>query len=180
VPDDAANWINIAIGILQVVFALVVVRHIARFGRAFPWLMVLMAFFFVRGADRIYSGFTESERLGIAVDLVALACVVLLIFGIDKTVRALRASQDEAKLRSEEYERALADYRRLARHRLANPITAIRGSISTLRDIPDLDEETRRELLEAVDSQAQRLEQVALDPEVTSDEERTLRPTPDL
>lgn len=176
---DVADAINIAIGILQVLFALVVMRHIARFGRAFPWLLVLIAFFFVRGTDRIYSGISESERLGIAVDLVALACVLLLILGIDKTVRALRASQDEAAFRSEEYERALADYRRLARHRLANPITAIRGSISTLRDL-DLDEETRRQLLETVDAEARRLEQVALDPEVASAEERTLRPTPNL
>ena len=177
---DASDAVNIAVGVLQVLFALVVARHIARFGRAFPWLLVLIAFFFVRGTDRIYSGISESERLGIAVDLVALACVVLLMLGIDKTVRALRASQDEAAFRSEEYERALADYRRLARHRLANPITAIRGSISTLRDLPDLDEATRRQLLETVDAEARRLEQVALDPDVASAEERTLRPTPNV
>jgi signal transduction histidine kinase len=177
---DAGDAINITLGILQVLFALVVVRHVARFGRAFPWLMVLMAFFFVRGTDRIYSGVAESERLGIAVDLVALACVILLILGLDKTVRALRASQDEAALRTEEYERALADYRRLARHRLANPITAIRGSIATLRDMPDLDRETRAQLLETIDAEARRLEQVALEPEAASDEERSLRPTPNL
>ena len=177
---DTGDAVNIAIGILQVVFALVVVRHVARFGRSFPWLMVLVAFFFVRGTDRIYSGLSESERLGIAVDLVALACVVLLITGIDKTVRALRASQDEAALRTQEYERALADYRRLARHRLANPLTAIRGSISTLRDMPDLDDATRRQLLDTVNEEAERLERVALEPEISSAEERGLRPTPDL
>jgi signal transduction histidine kinase len=180
VEIDSGDAVNIAIGVLQVVFAFVVVRHIARFGRSFPWLLVLMAFFFVRGIDRIYSGISESERLGLAVDVVALACVVLLIAGIDKTVRALRASQDEAALRTDEYERALADYRRLARHRLANPITAIRGSISTLRDMPELDEATRRQLLDTVEAEAARLEQVALDPEIGSPEERGLRPTPDL
>ena len=177
---DTSDAVNIAIGCLQVLFALVVVRHVARFGRSFPWLLVLMAFFFVRGIDRIYSGLSDSERLGLAVDVVALACVVLLIAGIDKTVRALRASQDEAALRTEEYERALADYRRLARHRLANPITAIRGSISTLRDIPELDEATRQQLLATVESEAERLEQVALDPEIASAEERGLRPQPNL
>ena len=177
---DTSDAVNIAIGCLQVLFALVVVRHVARYGRSFPWLLVLIAFFFVRGIDRIYSGLSDSERLGLAVDVVALACVVLLIAGIDKTVRALRASQDEAALRTEEYERALADYRRLARHRLANPITAIRGSISTLRDMPELDEAARQQLLETADSEAERLQQVALDPEITSPEERGLSPQPKL
>jgi signal transduction histidine kinase len=83
-------------------------------------------------------------------------------------------------LRSEEYARALADYRRLARHRLATPITAIRGSLATLRDIPDLDEATQRELLAAAEEQAERLQQVALDPEIAAAEERGLRPTPEV
>jgi signal transduction histidine kinase len=177
---DFDDGLNIVIGVLEVLLAAVVVRHIARFGRAFPWLMVLMAFFFVRGIDRIYAGISESDRLGWAVDVVALTCVVLLIVGIDKTVRALRASQDEAALRSEEYARALADYRRLARHRLANPLTAIKGSLATLRDMPELDPATQRELLAAAEEQAQRLEEVALDPEIAAAEERGLRPTPDV
>jgi signal transduction histidine kinase len=177
---DAADVVNVVLGSVEIALALVVLRHLGRLGRAFPWLAALMAFFVLRGVDRIYAGLTDSERLGVAVDAVLVVVVLLLLFGIDKTVRALKAAQHEASFRREEYARALADYKRLARHRLANPITAIRGSISTLKDMPDLDPETQRQLLEAAEGEARRLEQVALDPDALSDEERMLRPRPDL
>lgn len=175
---DAADVVNLALGALQVVLALVVLRHIGRFGRTFPWLAALMLFFLVRGTERIYTGVSDSERFGIVVDLLLLLVVVLLIVGLDQTVSALRAARDEADLRRSEYDRALVDYRRLARHRLANPITAIRGSVTTLRELPDLDAETREALLRAVDEEAARLETIALDPEVASAEERGLDPQP--
>ncbi len=175
---DAADVVNLALGALQVVLALVVLRHIGRFGRTFPWLAALMLFFLVRGIERIYTGVSDSERFGIVVDLLILLVVVLLIVGLDQTVSALRTARDEADLRRSEYDRALVDYRRLARHRLANPITAIRGSVTTLRELPDLDAETREALLRAVDEEAARLETIALDPEVASAEERGLDPQP--
>lgn len=177
---DAADVVNLVLGSVEVALAVVVLRHLARVGRAFPWLAALMAFFVLRGIDRIYAGLTESERLGIVVDAVLVVVVFLLLFGIDKTVNALKAAQDEATYRREEYARALADYKRLARHRLANPITAIQGSISTLKDMPDLDEETRRALLDAAEGEARRLQAVALDPDVLSDEERMLEPRPNV
>ena len=176
---DAADVVNLVLGSVEVALALVVLGHLGRLGRAFPWLAALMAFFLLRGFDRIYAGLTDSERFGIAVDAVLVA-VLLLLFGMDKTVNALKAAQDEAAHRREEYARALADYKRLARHRLANPITAIQGSISTLRDMPELDEETRRALLDAAESEARRLQELALDPDVLSDEERVLAPRPNV
>ena len=177
---DAADVVNLVLGSVEVALAIVVLRHLGRVGRAFPWLAALMAFFVLRGIDRIYAGLTESERLGIVVDAVLVVVVFLLLFGIDKTVNALKAAQEEATYRREEYARALADYKRLARHRLANPITAIQGSISTLRDMPDLDEQTRRALLDAAEGEARRLQAVALDPDVLSDEERMLEPRPNV
>ncbi len=177
---DAADVVNLVLGSIEVALAIVVLRHLGRVGRAFPWLAALMAFFVLRGIDRIYAGLTDSERLGIVVDAVLVVVVFLLLFGIDKTVNALKAAQQEATYRREEYARALADYKRLARHRLANPITAIQGSISTLRDMPDLDEQTRRALLDAAEGEARRLQAVALDPDVLSDEERMLEPHPNV
>jgi signal transduction histidine kinase len=180
VTYDAADVVNLVLGSVEVALAVVVLRHLGRVGRAFPWLAALMAFFVLRGIDRIYAGLTDSERLGVVVDAVLVVVVFLLLFGIDKTVNALRAAQDEAAYRREEYARALADYKRLARHRLANPITAIQGSISTLKDMPELDEETRRALLDAAEGEARRLQEVALDPDVLRDEERTLEPRPNV
>jgi signal transduction histidine kinase len=177
---DADAIVNLVLGLCELILALVVARHIGRFGRRFPWLVFLIAFFFVRGADRIYAAFADSEALGLVVDIVAIAAVVMLILGIDKTAAALKETQDEATYRSEEYARALADYQRLARHRLANPLTAIRGSVVTLRDLPDLDADARRQLLDAIEAEALRLEEVALDPELQGAEERGLDPTPNV
>ena len=176
----AASWLNLAIGTLELALAGVVLRHIARFGRAFPWLAALMLFFLARGADRIYAAFTRDESLGIVIDAFLVAVLLLLIVGIDRTARALQAARDEATYRRDEYERALADYQRLARHRLANPLTAIRGSIETLRAMPELDSETRIELLDAVRDEARRLEEIALEPTIVGDEERSLDPRPDV
>lgn len=177
---DTASWLNLAIGTLELVLAGVVFRHIARFGRAFPWLVALMVFFVVRGADRIYAAFAGGESLGVTVDAFLVAVLVLLIVGIDRTTRALQAVRDEATYRRDEYNRALADYQRLARHRLANPLTAIRGSVETLREMPELDAKTRRELLDVVRDEARRLEEIALEPTIVSEEERGLDPRPDV
>lgn len=177
---DADSVVNLALGILEIVLALVVLRGLGRFGRALPWLSVLLLFFAIRGVDRIYAALSDSERLGLVVDLALVAVVVALILTIDRTAAAIKTTEDDARLRREEYERALADYHRLARHRLANPITAIRGSIATLRDLPDLDAETQRRLLDAVELEAARLERIALDPELRSAEERGLDPQPNV
>jgi signal transduction histidine kinase len=180
VTFDVDDAVNLVLGVLYLVLAAIVLRHIGRFGRAYPWLGVLTFLFVFRGAERVYAAFSDNDRLGIVADILLIFVVILLIFGIDKTVDALRSAQDEAAYRREEYARALADYNRLARHRLANPLAAIRGSISTLKDMPDLDADTRRQLLEAAEGETRRLEQVALDPDTLSEEERTLRPRPDL
>lgn len=177
---DAYELINLSVGILYVLLALIVARYLGRLGREFPWFALLIVLFFVRGADRIYASLTDAERLGIFVDVMLVAVLVALILGIDRTSAALKAAHDEAAFRREEYDRALADYHRLARHRLANPIAAIRGSIVTLRDLPDLDEESRRKLFDALEEEARRLEKIALDPEIRRPEERGLDPRPNV
>ena len=134
----------------------------------------------MRNLNGIYAGVAESDQFGVATDVVLVAVVVLLIAELGRTAGALKATHDAAALRQEEYDRALKDYRRLARHRLANPLTAIRGSIATLRELPDLDDETRARLLEAMADEASRLEHIALDPEVLGEEERGLDPQPRL
>jgi signal transduction histidine kinase len=177
---EAYDVVNFVLGGLYIVLALVLARYVVRLGRVFPWLVLLVVLFLVRGTDRVYGAITDAERLGILVDVALVAVLVALVLSFGRTSGALKATHDAAALREEEYERALGDFRRLARHRLANPIAAIRGSILTLRDLPDLDEETRRQLLDAVDEEARRLEKIALDPEPAGPEERGLDAQPRL
>lgn len=82
---------------------------------------------------------------------------------------------------SNEYQRALTHYLRLMRHRIANPLHIIQGMAQTLLDRPDLDEEVRRQMIEAIKVQAHLLELTTLfDPDVHSREESPLDPRPNV
>jgi signal transduction histidine kinase len=177
----APEWLDLAIGALQLLLAAVVLRNLRRFGRAFPWLAALMLFFFVRGTQRLYASFTDSteELLGLIGDLLIVTVLVLLLLGLRNTVRALEFALDEADARAAEYSRALQDYRTLTRHRLANPITVIRAGLSTIRDL-DLKESDRESILAAAEEAAAELEQVVLEPQAVRPEERGLQPKPTI
>jgi signal transduction histidine kinase len=141
----------------------------------------LIVFFGLRAATRIYSAFAEerAETLALAIDVLLIAALILLIVGIERTGRGLVLAENEAQYREQEYRRALVDYRRLARHRLANPLSVIRGGLIALKTL-DLSDEERRKLLEAMEAESERLEKVALEPEPAAAEERGLRPRPDV
>lgn len=172
--------VSLIIGSLQLLLVVVVLRRLGRFGRSFPWLVALMLFFAIRGADRIYHAYGGDDRgdLALAADAMLVAVLVLLIGGLDRTVRGLEAAQTDADWREREYRRALHDYRTLARHRLANPLAAIEGSAQTLRELEDLDAETRAQLLDVIAREAKRLETIALDPAARDPSERQLDPRP--
>jgi signal transduction histidine kinase len=176
---DTSAVLSLVIGCLQLVLAAVVLRALGRYARVFPWLLALTAFFALRGAMRIYAAFQGSvpETITVPVDLLLVGVLILLVFGLEQTARGLRLAEDEALYREEEYARALVDYRRLARHRLATPLTAIRTGVAALRSL-DLDAKQRRSVLETLERESKRLEEVALDPWPHSPEERTLRPRP--
>jgi len=118
--------------------------------------------------------------LAALVNALVVGVLVLLLFWIRRMIRALRSAVDDAVLRRAEYERALADYRHLMRHRIANPLTAVRGGLQSLRELPDLSRDERQQLLETVQDAARRLERVALDPAPRSTEEQQLEARPRL
>lgn len=175
--------LDVGIGTLELVLAAYVLARLWRFRRGFPWLIAPSGFFFLRGADRIAKGlFGDAPSvLGYLIDPLILAVLVLLLFSIDRIVSGLAEAEDAAELREREYARALIDYRRLARHRLATPVTAILGAARYLYELDPQDEDVRAELVEMIGEAAARLERVSLDPhsELEADE-RSLRPAPSL
>jgi signal transduction histidine kinase len=178
---NASEGLSLVVAILQLGLALALLPHLARFGRAFPWLGVLMVYFGLRGAERLVVAFTnhESEKANLVSDVLLAVVLVLLVAGLRRTVTGLRMAMDEARLRAQEYERALRDYQQLMRHRIANPLMLVRGSALTLRARrEELPPEEQERLLDVLDEAAERLEQLSLDPAELAAEERGLRPTP--
>ncbi len=176
-----SDALDVAIGSLELMLGGVVLAHLWRFGRGFPWLVALTCFFALRGIDRIVVGAFGAARdlLGLLIDPLIVTVLVLLLVSIERVVRELEAAEDSAKLREREYERALLDYRRLARHRLATPLTAVIGSVRMLLELGPDESELRAELVEILEGAVVRLERVSLDPrgELAPDE-RSLRPSP--
>jgi len=177
----AVDALDLVTGAAEVMLAWIIVRAFVRVGHSFAWMLVLSVFFVIRGGDRVYAGITSSapsRAVELAADLVALVAIVMLIFGIARTVEMLRGAQIEANRREAAYRQALADYQRVARHRLANPLAAIKGGAATLRARPDLDARTRDDLLRAIEEQADELASVSLDPRHREPEEQGLSPFP--
>jgi signal transduction histidine kinase len=173
--------LSLVIGVLELALALLVGFRLGGHIRAFPWLAALMVFFGLRAAMRIYGAFAArgAEELALPIDLVLIAALILLIVGIERTGRGLVLAENEALYREEEYRRALTDYRRLARHRLANPLSVIRGGVIALKSL-ELSEADRAQLLDSMEQECERLEHVALEPHPNGPEERWLKPVPDL
>jgi signal transduction histidine kinase len=172
--------INLILGFAEILLATIVLLHLGRFGRSFPWLVALVIFFIVRGIDRIYVGALGHEPFiaPVMTDGFLIAVVVLLLFGMRRTVLALRRSIEDAEWRKSEYERALIDYRALVRHRLANPLTVIMAGVEMLRHSPAARTDDERSILENVYWSARRLNQVSIEAEPLSEEEERLDPRP--
>jgi len=90
------------------------------------------------------------------------------------------ARELDAAVRAAEYQRALRDYSTLLRHRLATPLSSIRGAAETLRSHVDLDDATRRRLVDLIAEQGAELERLALEPDPLDASEESLRPRPDV
>jgi signal transduction histidine kinase len=180
-PSNASEAVSLAVGLLQIVLAAVATRGLLEHGRRFPWLMLLGVFFAARGVDRIVVAFSASDNanVSLATDGLAVGVLLLLILRLDDTVGGLRRAEDVAQWNQDEYERALVDYRTLVRHRLASPLTILRGAVETLaRRDQELAPHDRERLFGLLRSELDRLGSTTLDPRPERPEERVLAPEP--
>ena len=120
------------------------------------------------------------EAVDVALDALILLILALLVLTIDRVVQGFELALDAALYREREYQRALRDYRRLVRHRLATPLTSILGIVRLMQEQAPTGE-VRETLLQTLEHEALRLKAVSLDPaDELRPEERNLRPQPDL
>lgn len=161
---------------------LVLLGHAARIGiRSAPRVMPLLAILFlITGATWLVEP-TLGHQHHLVTALNTGASILLLALAIrsGSIVRELARGRRRAQFASREYERALADYELLMRHRLANPLTVVVGAIDTLRNHPELPTQTRHLLLELVAQAADDLERASIRPSPASIEEQGLRPAPE-
>jgi signal transduction histidine kinase len=181
----AGHLLDLSVGMLEAAVAITLIVHLRRPRFAAPLLSVLAAFFALRAGEHLALSVSPSGAgsgsgsLSVVVDLCVVTVLAALIVITPRVFVGLEQRWDAAVRREREYERAVVDYRRLARHRVANPLTAILGSARALRDLPDLDRRTQRQLLEIIVSESQRLQNIDLDPRsALATEERSLRPVP--
>jgi signal transduction histidine kinase len=171
--------VSIVIGVVHLAVAFALLASVRRSAAMFPWLLALAAFFAVRGLDRIVNAVHDPPPIfGQLADAFVVATLVLLLVGLPRTVTALRAAYDDANRQTQAYARALHDYRRLVRHRLANPLAAVRGGVQTLRDVEGLTAGERRLLLDMLHEQVLRLEHLSLEPHPAAPEEQGFHPAP--
>ena len=84
-----------------------------------------------------------------------------------------RHDVDAAPRARAEDDSTLHDYRVLVRHRIATPLTVIRGCAATLRDFPTSSREEVLQLVAAIEGATRELERVALDFQVLDVEHET-------
>jgi signal transduction histidine kinase len=142
---------------------------------------VLTLFFVLLSADRLAGPrgpFDYSYAIDVATDVGMVLCLAIVLTEVPALVSAIKGAVDDARVRQEEYDRALAHYTQLVRHRVMNPLTVISGAAETIRaglaDEPAL----RDQLCGAIIDGAGEIERIALEPERRGAEERELDAVP--
>ncbi len=176
------DYINLLVAAVNVAVAVFLALEARRIGLPIPRLVLALVLFFVlTGAARVNHPdplFGYNASLAAAFDGASLLVLAFLLVNVRRLARTAVATLDEARYRAHEYERARRDYRQLVRHRILNPVTAIRGCAYTLQTEAGADPELRDELVRAILDASRVLEQVTVEPDRRGPEERGLRPLP--
>jgi signal transduction histidine kinase len=164
----------------------VVVRSRSWLGRPSLPVLALGTYFLLRSVSRLIDvldpvATRRNLALDVGLDLMLATSLVVVLFTIEAVLRGLAAREDAARYRAAEYARARRHYTQVVRHRMMNPIQAIKGGAQTLqRTGHPVDPGVRDQLLQVIVDAASELETVSLVPERRDELERDLDAVPDV
>jgi signal transduction histidine kinase len=180
---DHSPIISALDGVVELTVAVVIVLGVrARLGRVAPLAWLVVSYFAIEALISFNRVFVLSDRDGtlsrvVILEVVGTAIILLILANASRIASAIAFVVDEARYRAAEYERARYDYTQVVRHRIANPLTVIKGASQTL-DIGELSEEMRHALRLAIFEAAQQLEAISLEPTRQGDEEHEFDAVP--
>jgi signal transduction histidine kinase len=166
---DHAPMISAVDGIVELSIAVLILLGVrSRLGRVAPIAWLIVSYFTIEALVSFNRVFAVTDQAGtlsrvVILEIIGTVIVVFMLSNASRIVDAIAFTVDEARYRAAEYTRARYDYTQVVRHRIANPLTVIKGAAHTL-DIGELDEEVRHTLRRAIIDAAQQLEEISLEP----------------
>ena len=163
----AAAVLNLAVAVFVAVEA---IRRRIGFARL---VLVLVVFFAARAVERLTepeAPWGYNEAIDLFVDVVLIVLLLAVVINVRRFVLATTSA--------DEYTRARRHYEQVVRHRMMNPLTAIRGGAQTLLADEQLDRDVRQRLLTTILEASETLEEISLRPERRGSEEHELDALP--
>jgi signal transduction histidine kinase len=172
--DTALVVTGLAAAALNLAVAVFVAVEASRRRIGFPRLvLVLVLFFAARAVERLTepeAPWPYNEEVDLFIDVGLIVLLVVLVMNVREFVLATTSA--------DEYTRARRHYEQIVRHRMMNPLTAIRGGAQTLLADDKLDRDVRHRLLTTILEASSTLEQISLRPERRGSEEHELDALP--
>jgi signal transduction histidine kinase len=173
---DHSPIISAVDGVVELAVAILILLGVrARLGRIAPFAWLIVSYFLIEALVSFNRVFVLTDQQGtlarvVILEMVGSVIILLILAYASRIAGAIAFVVDEARFRAAEYARARYDYTQVVRHRIANPLTIIKGASQTL-DIGELNEEMRHALRLAIYQAAQQLEEISLEPTRQGDEE---------
>jgi signal transduction histidine kinase len=172
--DTALVVTGLSAAVLNLAVALFVAVEASRLRIGFARLVLLLVLFFAaRAVERLTepeAPWGHSQLLDLVIDIALLVLLLALVVNARRFVLATREA--------DEYTRAMRHYEQVVRHRMMNPLTAIRGGAQTLLADEQLDRDVRQRVLTTILDASQTLEEISLRPERRGSEEHELHALP--
>jgi signal transduction histidine kinase len=172
--DTALVITGLAAAVLNLAVAVFIAIEANRRRMGFARLVLVLVLFFVaRAVERLTepeAPWGYSDALDLVIDVALIILLVALVINARQFVLASRSA--------DEYTRAMHHYEQVVRHRMMNPLTAIRGGAQTLLADERLERDVQQSVLTTILEASKTLEEISLRPERRGSEEHELDALP--